>query len=185
MTELLGVQSSQVQSIMLFKIASLDREGKHGAIPMFVYGEQPNYTHEIQRFKCKMRVLCCLCFFHPFGNSVVAKLVHTATMFIVCHLHVCNLSPVPSKQCNADMMPGLSRIMCQCYGGIVPVQSTDLSLIWHLSFWSLSGACTCLFSLFRLSLLFCSFLSVRAVSLSLSSSCVLYSAVSALNAKLN
>lgn len=59
---------------------------------------------------------------HPFGSWIVessAKMLHKATFFIVCHLHVCNLSPVLSKQCNAHIMPGLSRIMCQCFRAAV------------------------------------------------------------------
>lgn len=61
-------------------------------------------------------------FSHPFGSSIVgssAKILRTATFFIVCHLRVCNLSPVLSKRCNVLIMPDFSRIMCQGCGRIV------------------------------------------------------------------
>lgn len=67
-----------------------------------------------------MLIYCVVCVpFHPFGSSIVgssAKILHTATFFIICHRHVCNLSPAQSKQRDADIMPGLRWIMCQCYG---------------------------------------------------------------------
>lgn len=131
----------------------------------------------------------CVFFLHPFGSSIVgssAKLVHTATLFIVCQLHVCNLSPVPSKQCNADIMPGLSRIMCQCYGGIVRDASPTHWLESHL-------ASVCLITFWRLHLIFLTLPPLSPFALfwvweqspSLSEAALFsFSAVSALNAKL-
>lgn len=70
------------------------------------------------------------------GSS--ANTLHAATFFIVCHLQVWNLLPVQSKRCNAEMMPGLSRIMCQCYGSVArdasPTHWLDsrLACVWLL-----------------------------------------------------
>lgn len=78
---------------------------------------------------------CCISFF-PFGSwteAHLAKMLHTATFVIICHLQVCNLSPALSKRCNADIMPGVSRIMCQCYAAVVRDASPTHWLESHLA----------------------------------------------------
>lgn len=141
-----------------------------------------NYQIEMHRFKCKMCILCCLCFFPPIWKFVV-KLGHT-TLFIVCHLHVCNLSPVPSKQCGHDArhVPVLWQYCASATHWLEShLASVCLITFWHffltlppLSSFLLFFECESSFPLCQ-----------KQLSFSLIFHCVLYSAVSALNAKLN
>lgn len=74
--------------------------------------------------------------FFPFGSWIEAhpaEMLHTATFVIICHLQVCNLSPALSKWCNADIMPGVSGIMCQCYAAVVRDASPTHWLESHLA----------------------------------------------------
>lgn len=81
-------------------------------------------------------MLLLVFFSFPFGSWIEAhpaKTLHTATFVSICHLQVCNLSPALSKRCNADIMPGVSRIMCQCYAAVVQDASPTHWLESHLA----------------------------------------------------
>lgn len=74
-----------------------------------------SHLGRMSEFRCKSILLSLI------GRLIVgpsANTLHAAAFFIVCHLQVWNLLPVQSKRCNAEMMPGLSRIMYQCYGSV-------------------------------------------------------------------
>lgn len=119
-------------------------------------------------------LLCCLCFLESSIVGSSAKILHTATFFIICHLYVCNLSPAQSKQCNADIMPGLRWIMCHCYGASVRDASPTLWLESHL-------ASVCLMTFWLSHLIF---LPQEHQFSSLLFLCGLYSALCARNVKL-
>lgn len=158
--------SSQKRSLMFLQIC-----------PYSIFGclEQPNYTHETWVFKC--RTYCVICVLSTLLEIVgpCARILHTATFFVVRLLQVCNLSPVLSKQCNADIMPGLSRIMCQCYSAIVNDASPTHWLESHL-------ASVCLMTFWHSHLIF---LPQQHLSSSLLFPSGLFSALCARNVKLS
>lgn len=76
-------------------------------------------------------IVCCLCFFAHFRKLCVGSTSKMSSF--ICHLLIHNLSPVPSKQCNADITPGLGRITCQRYGAAVRNSNPTHWLESHLA----------------------------------------------------